>query len=130
MLYEVITLIKMELMEAAEKFGDARRSNLVARAPAQALDETSLVPSEPVTIVLSTNGWVRVAKGHEINPAEMSYKAGDGFAAAVRCRSNEIVVFIDSTGRTYALTAHSLPTARGQGEPLSGRLKPARNNFV
>jgi topoisomerase-4 subunit A len=119
------TLIKKELMADAEKFGDERRSRLVERAPAQALDETALVPSEPVTIVLSTNGWVRVAKGHEINPAEMSYKAGDGFAAAARCRSNELAVFIDSTGRTYALPAHSLPTARGQGEPLSGRLKPA-----
>jgi len=119
------TLIKKELMADAEKFGDERRSRLVERAPAQALDENALVPSEPVTIVLSTNGWVRVAKGHEINPAEMSYKAGDGFAAAARCRSNELAVFIDSTGRTYALPAHSLPTARGQGEPLSGRLKPA-----
>ncbi len=119
------TLIKKELMADAEKFGDARRSRLVERAPAQALDETALVPSEPVTIVLSKNGWVRVAKGHEIDPAEMNYKAGDGFAAAARCRSNELVVFIDSTGRTYALPAHSLPTARGQGEPLSGRLKPA-----
>jgi len=119
------TLIRKELMADAEKFGDARRSLLVERAPAQALDETALVPSEPVTIVLSKNGWVRVAKGHEINPAEMNYKAGDGFAAAARARSNELVVFIDSTGRTYALPAHTLPTARGQGEPLSGRLKPA-----
>jgi topoisomerase-4 subunit A len=119
------TLIRKELMADAEKFGDERRSRLVERAPAQALDETALVPSEPVTIVLSKNGWVRVAKGHEINPAEMNYKAGDGFAAAARARSNELVVFIDSTGRTYALPAHTLPTARGQGEPLSGRLKPA-----
>ncbi len=109
------TLIRKELMADAEKFGDARRSQLMERAPAQALDETALVPSEPVTIVLSKNGWVRVARGHEINPAEMTYKAGDGFAAAARCRSNELVVFIDSTGRTYALPAHTLPTATGTG---------------
>jgi topoisomerase-4 subunit A len=83
------------------------------------------VPSEPVTIVLSKNGWVRVAKGHDINPLEMNYKAGDEFSAAAQGRSNELAVFIDSKGKTYALPAHTLPSARGQGEPLSGRLKPA-----
>jgi len=119
------TLIKKELAADAAKFGDARRSRLMERAPAQALDETAMIPSEPVTIVLSRNGWVRVAKGHEIDPEGMNYKSGDGFAAAVRGRSNELAVFIDSTGKTYAVPAHSLPTARGQGEPLSGRLKPA-----
>jgi len=119
------TLIKKELEADAEKFGDARRSRLVERKPAQAMDETALIPSEPVTIVLSRNGWVRVAKGHEIDPAGMNYKAGDEFAVAARGRSNELAVFIDSTGKTYAVPAHSLPTARGQGEPLSGRLKPA-----
>ena len=119
------TLIKKEIQADAEKYGDARRSQLVDRAPAQALDETALIPSEPVTIVLSTNGWVRVAKGHEIDPLEMTYKAGDGFAALARGRSNQLAVFIDSAGKTYALPAHSLPSARGQGEPLSGRLKPA-----
>jgi topoisomerase-4 subunit A len=75
-------------------------------------------------VVLSTNGWVRVAKGHEIDPAEMNYKSGDAFASAARCRSNELVVFLDSTGRSYAVPAHSLPSARGLGEPLTGRLKP------
>jgi topoisomerase-4 subunit A len=119
------TLIKKEIQADAEKYGDARRSQLVDRAPAQALDETALIPSEPVTIVLSKNGWVRVAKGHEIDPLEMTYKAGDGFAAVARGRSNQLAVFIDSAGKTYALPAHSLPSARGQGEPLSGRLKPA-----
>jgi topoisomerase-4 subunit A len=119
------TLIKKEIQADAEKYGDARRSQLVDRAPAQALDETALIPSEPVTIVLSKNGWVRVAKGHEIDPLEMAYKAGDGFAAVARGRSNQLAVFIDSAGKTYALPAHSLPSARGQGEPLSGRLKPA-----
>jgi topoisomerase-4 subunit A len=119
------TLIKKEIQADAEKYGDARRSQLVDRAPAQAMDETALIPSEPVTIVLSKNGWVRVAKGHEIDPLEMAYKAGDGFAAVARGRSNQLAVFIDSAGKTYALPAHSLPSARGQGEPLSGRLKPA-----
>ena len=119
------TLIKKEIQADAEKYGDARRSQLVDRAPAQAMDETALIPSEPVTIVLSKNGWVRVAKGHEIDPLEMAYKAGDGFAAVARGRSNQLAVFIDSAGKTYALPAYSLPSARGQGEPLSGRLKPA-----
>jgi len=119
------TLIKKEIQADAEKYGDARRSQLVDRAPAQALDETALIPSEPVTIVLSKNGWVRVARGHEINPLEMSYKSGDEFAAVARGRSNQLAVFIDSAGKTYALPAHSLPSARGQGEPLSGRLKPS-----
>ena len=123
------TLIKKEIQADAEKYGDARRSQLVDREPAQALDETALIPSEPVTIVLSKNGWIRVAKGHEIDPLEMAYKAGDGFAAVARGRSNQLAVFIDSAGKTYALPAHSLPSARGQGEPLSGRLKPADGTF-
>ena len=119
------TLVKKEIMADAEKYGDERRSQLVDRTPAQALDETALIPSEPVTIVLSGNGWVRVAKGHEIDPAGMNYKAGDEFAAAAHGRSNQLVVFLDSPGQTYALMALLLPAARGQGEPLSGRLKPA-----
>jgi len=119
------SLIKKEIQEDANKYGDARRSLLADRAPAQALDETALIPSEAVTIVLSKNGWVRVAKGHEIDPAEMNYKSGDEFAMAARGRSNQLTVFIDSTGKTYALPTHLLPSARGQGEPLSGRLKPA-----
>jgi len=119
------TLIKKEIQADADKYGDARRSQLVDRAPAQAMDETALIPSEPVTIILSKNGWVRVAKGHEIDATELSYKSGDEFAAAARGRSNQLAVFIDSVGKTYALPAHSLPSARGQGEPLSGRLKPS-----
>ena len=119
------TLIKSEIRADAEKFGDERRSKLVEREQAQVMDENTLVPSEPVTIILSKNGWVRVARGHDINAAEMSYKAGDEFAAAAQGRSNELAVFIDSTGKTYAVPAHTLPSARGQGEPLSGRLKPA-----
>ncbi len=119
------TLIKNEIIEDAEKHGDARRSLLIDRAPAQALDETALIPSEAVTIVLSKNGWVRVAKGHDIDPTEMTYKSGDEFAMSARGRSNQLAVFIDSMGKTYTLPTHFLPSARGQGEPLSGRLKPA-----
>ena len=119
------TLIRNEIRADSEKFGDERRSKLVEREQAQVMDENALVPSEPVTIVLSKNGWVRVAKGHDIDPTEMNYKAGDEFSAAALGRSNELAVFIDSKGKTYALPAHTLPSARGQGEPLSGRLKPA-----
>ena len=119
------TLIKKEIHADMEAYGDDRRSVLVEREAAQAMDESSLVPSESVTVVLSMNGWVRVAKGHDINPLDMSYKAGDEFLAAAHGRSNQLVVFIDSFGKTYALPAHTLPGARGQGEPLSGRLKPA-----
>ncbi len=118
------TLIRKEIAADAQAYGDARRSRLVQRPPAQALDETALVPSEPVTVVLSEKGWVRAAKGHEVDPAALGYKAGDAFLAAARGRSNQLAVFLDSTGRSYALPAHSLPSARGQGEPLTGRVKP------
>lgn len=119
------TLIRDEIKADAEKFGDKRRSPLVERAAAQAMDETQLVPSEPVTVVLSQMGWVRAAKGHEVDAAALNYKSGDGFQAATLGRSNQPVVFIDSSGRTYTLPAHTLPSARGQGEPLSGRLNPS-----
>ncbi len=82
------------------------------------------MPSEPVTVVLSEKGWVRAAKGHDIDPSTLSYKAGDGFMAAVRGRSTQLAVFLDTTGRTYSLLAHTLPSARGQGEPLTGRFSP------
>jgi topoisomerase-4 subunit A len=118
------TLIKKELKEVAEKYGDKRRSPLVEREAAQAMDETALIAAEPVTIVLSQKGTARAAKGHEIDPRSLSFKAGDGYQDSVRCRSNETVVFIDSTGRTYAVPAHVLPSARGLGEPLTGRLSP------
>ncbi len=117
-------LIREELKADADKYGDARRSPLVERAAAQAIDETALVPTEPVTVVLSEKGWVRAAKGHEIDPAALAYKAGDGFKAAALGRSNQAAYFLDSHGRAYALPAHTLPTARGQGEPLTGRLSP------
>jgi topoisomerase-4 subunit A len=118
------TVIRKEIAADADKYGDARRSPIVAREAAQALDETALVPSEPVTVVLSQRGWVRAAKGHDIDPRTLAYKAGDGFRAAARGRTNQLAVFLDSSGRSYALPTHSLPSARGQGEPLTGRLNP------
>ncbi len=118
------TLIRQELIADAEKYGDARRSPLVTRSEAQAIREDELIPSEPVTVVLSTMGWVRAAKGHAIDPNTLSYKAGDGFKLAALGKSNQLAVFVDSTGRTYSLPAHQLPSARGQGEPLTGRINP------
>jgi len=117
-------LVQEELREDAEKYGDERRSPLVARDAARAFRETDLVPSEPVTVVLSQKGWARAAKGHDVDPAGLSYKAGDGFQSAAGGRTNQQAVFLDSTGRSYSLPAHSLPSARGQGEPLTGRLTP------
>jgi topoisomerase-4 subunit A len=118
------TLLKHELAKDAETYGDERRSPLVARQAAQAMDETTLVSNEPVTVILSEKGWVRAAKGHDIDPTTLSYKAGDGFLAAAKGKSTQLAIFLDSSGRTYALPAHTLPSARGQGEPLTGRLSP------
>lgn len=117
-------LIREEILEDAEKHGDARRTRLVERAAAQALDETQLVAAEPVTVVLSARGWARAARGHEVDASALSYRSGDEFLAASRGRSNQPAVFLDSTGRAYSLPAHTLPSARGQGEPLSGRFNP------
>ena len=117
-------LICGEIEKDAAEFGDKRRTRIVERAAAQAIDETALVASEPTTVVLSTLGWVRAAKGHDIDPRQLSYKTGDAFQAAARGRSTQLAVFVDSTGRAYSLPAHTLPSARGQGEPLSGRLDP------
>ncbi len=117
-------LVRAEILADAEKYGDERRSPIVARAEAKALSENELLPTEPVTVVLSEKGWVRCAKGHDIDATGLSYKAGDGFKAAAPGRSNQYAVFIDNTGRSYSLAAHSLPSARGQGEPLTGRLMP------
>ena len=118
------TLLKKELQADSGSYGDDRRSPLREREEAKALSETELVPSEPVTIVLSQMGWVRSAKGHDIDPAGLSYKAGDSYLAAARGKSNQPVAFIDSTGRSYTLDPTSLPSARGQGEPLTGKLTP------
>lgn len=117
-------LLKKEIQSDAELYGDDRRSPLHERAEAKAMSEHDFVPSEPVTIVLSEMGWVRSAKGHDIDPSGLSFKAGDSFRAAARGKSNQPVVFIDSTGRSYALDPITLPSARGQGEPLTGKLTP------
>ena len=116
--------VRDELVEDAKTYGDPRRSPIVSREAAKAMDESVLIPTEPVTVVLSEKGWVRQAKGHEIEPRELSYKAGDAFLQAAKGRSNQLAVFLDSTGRTYSAPAHSLPSARGQGEPLSSQFTP------
>ena len=117
-------VILQEIQSDAERFGDERRSPLVERAQAQMLDETALIPSEAITVILSDKGWVRSAKGHEIDAPALNYRAGDQYKSAARGRSNELAVFVDSTGRSYSIPGHSLPSARGMGEPLSGRLTP------
>jgi topoisomerase-4 subunit A len=118
------TLIKQEILDDTEAYGDDRRTTIVEREAAQALDETQLVASEPVTVVLSQRGFARAAKGHEVDPLTLSYKSGDGYLAAAQGRSNQLAMFIDSTGRVYSVIAGTLPSARGQGEPLSSRFKP------
>lgn len=115
------TLIKKEILDDAEKYGDERRSPIVERADAKALSEKELVPSEAVTVVLSEKGWARCAKGHDIDVEKLSYKAGDEYLSSAMGRSNQPAVFIDSSGRTFACDAHTLPSARSQGEPLTGR---------
>jgi topoisomerase-4 subunit A len=117
-------LIRGEIIADAEEYGDARRTRIVERAAAQAIEPTDLLANEPVTIVLSTGGWARAAKGHDIDPRALTYKTGDAFQAAARGRSTQSALFVDTTGRAYTLPAHSLPSARGAGEPLSGRLDP------
>lgn len=125
------TLVKKELLAAAEKYGDDRRSPLVVRDDAQALSETQLVASEPITVVMSKRGWIRAAKGHDVDAASLSYRAGDKFKFAVKGRSNQAIVILDSTGRGYAVTTHDLPSARSQGEPLTGRINaPSGVDFV
>lgn len=114
-------LIRDELQADAKKYGDARRSPIVQRGEAKALSEKELLPSEPVTVVLSEKGWVRCAKGHDVDGNSLQYKAGDGFKGSAIGRSNQYAAFIDSSGRSYAAEAHDLPSARGQGEPLTGR---------
>jgi topoisomerase-4 subunit A len=116
--------VKDELLADAKKFGDPRRSPLVERGAAQALAETDLVASEPVTIVLSQKGWVRAAKGHDVDAGGLSYREGDAPLQAVRGRTTQQVAFLDSTGRSYSTLAHGLPSARGNGEPLTGRFSP------
>jgi len=117
-------LLRDELKEVADKYGDDRRSPIVSRGEAKAFSEDDLVTAEPVTIVLSESGWIRSGKGHDLDPTALSYKSGDAYKFAVRGKSNQPVVILDSTGRTYTVPAHTLPSARGQGEPLTGRISP------
>jgi len=118
------TFIKSEIKADAEKYGDERRTPLVQREEAKAFAQTELISTEPVTIVLSDRGWMRAAKGHEVDPTSLQYKSGDSFKIAARGKSNQLAIFMDSTGRTYSLPAHTLPSARGQGEPVSGKVNP------
>jgi len=116
------TLIKKEIQEDAKKYASPRMSQLVEREEAKAISESEMTPAEPVTVILSEMGWVRCAKGHDIDPSGLSYKAGDKYLAHACGKSNQPVIFIDSTGRSYALDPLSLPSARSQGEPLTGKL--------
>ncbi len=118
------TLIKKEIREDADEFGDERRSPIVARGEARAIDVNALIPTEPLTIVLSQKGWMRAAKGHDIDGESLNYRAGDDFSQSARGRSNQPVIFLDSTGRCYSIPAHTLPSARGNGEPVASRVTP------
>lgn len=117
-------LIRKELERDAEQYGDDRRSPIVARVAAQALDTTALISNEPLTVILSQKGWIRAAKGHDIDVESLSYRSGDGFLDAVKGRSTLAIYLFDSTGRAYSTTSHDLPSARTQGEPLTVRLNP------
>jgi topoisomerase-4 subunit A len=121
---KLTALVRDEIRADAEAYGDKRRSPIVEREAATALSEADLVPSEPLTVVLSAKGWVRAAKGHEVDAAALSYRDGDSLLVAVPGRTTQQAVFFDSTGRSYATPAHSLPSARGHGEPLTGRFSP------
>jgi len=118
------TLVRRELLAVAKEFGDDRCSPLVQRAEARAFAEEELVSAEPVTVVLSRKGWIRAGRGHELDPGQLGYRSGDGFRQAARGRANQPVVVMDSTGRSYTVAAHTLPSARSQGEPLTSRLSP------
>ncbi len=118
------TLVKKELTELRDEFGDERRSPLVERSEAKAYSEVELMSTEPVTVVMSEKGWIRAAKGHDVDAVGLSYKSGDQFRFAVKGKSNQMVIILDSTGRTYSLPAHTLPSARGQGEPVTGKINP------
>jgi topoisomerase-4 subunit A len=118
------TFIKKEIQADAERFGDERRTPIVKREEAKAYSETELLSVDPITIVLSNRGWMRAAKGHDVDPHALQYKSGDGFKIAARGKSNQLAIFMDSTGRAYSLPAHTLPSARGQGEPVSGKVNP------
>lgn len=121
---ELRTLIREEILQDAEKYGDKRRSVLIERKDARALAEEEVLTVEPMTVILSQKGWIRAAKGHDISGKSLNFRTGDEFLAEVRGKSNQSVVIFDDTGRSYCLPAHTLPSARGLGEPLTSRLKP------
>ena len=123
------TLLKKELKSVLDEYGDERRSPIVERAEASAIDVTELTPVESVTVTLSEKGWVRAAKGHDVDPTALSYKSGDAFKASVKGKSNQNAIFFDSSGRAFSVPAHSLPSARSQGEPLTGRVKSKAGGF-
>jgi len=118
------TLIKKELKAVADEYGDDRRSPLVEREEARAFSELELMSADPITVVMSEKGWIRAAKGHDIDPETLSYKSGDGFKMAAHGKSNQPAIILDSTGRAYTVPSHNLPSARGQGEPVTGRINP------
>tara|TARA_R110002072_G_scaffold16666_1_gene64835 strand:- start:59166 stop:61418 length:2253 start_codon:yes stop_codon:yes gene_type:complete len=118
------TLIKKELLAVAETYGDERRSILVERGEAKAFSELELLTADPTTVVMSQKGWIRAAKGHDIDATSLSYKSGDGYKMCAFGRTNQPVVILDSTGRAYTVPSHNLPSARGQGEPVTGRINP------
>ena len=125
------TLVRKELKQDQKDFGDQRRSPIVQRFEAQAMREEDIVPTELITVVLSKKGWIRAAKGHEVDGASLSYRSGDGFLMQAEGKSNQQAIFLDSNGKTYSIATHTLPSARGQGEPLTSRLKPeAGSSFV
>ncbi len=122
-------LVKEEIIASRDLYGDKRRSPVVSRQEAQALREEDILPNEPITVILSEKGWIRAAKGNDIDGQKISYKSGDVFKAQTNARSNQQVVFFDSEGKVYTLPGHVLPSARGQGEPLSGKLNPGDGAF-
>ena len=118
------SLIEQELKAAGKEYGDARRSQIVEREEARALSEVELLGADPITVVLSERGWIRSAKGHEIDPVSLSYKSGDAFLASAQGKTNQRLILLDDTGRSYTLAAHQLPSARSQGEPVTGKVNP------
>ncbi|WP_428354365.1 DNA topoisomerase IV subunit A [Methyloprofundus sp.] len=122
-------LIKKEILLDADKYGDERRSFIVERGAAQALNATALIANEPVTIVLSQKGWIRAAKGHDVDAHALNYRSGDAFLGSVLGRTTQPVFVLDTSGRVYTTTTHDLPSARSQGEPLTGRLKPSAGSL-
>ena len=124
------TLVKKEITQDAENYGDERRSPMVTRQEAQALSETDLMGADPVTVVLSEKGWIRAAKGHDVDGNTLAYKSGDKFLSQANAKTNQQAVFVDSTGRSYSINIHGLPGARGYGEPVTGSITlPAGANL-